>query len=134
MGMLEQERQTCTNTFLENHQIRVSNIPQIINDIEKRGFDIDKNEWLLCSVPLLILDDFGIERNTEYINEMVYQIINTRYEAKKPTIISTNIPLGVIMSEVMILIKKGYIQKLGDVYSSKNCRRGHKKRNRKKIY
>ncbi|MBC8589974.1 ATP-binding protein [Anaerosalibacter bizertensis] len=90
------------NKIIEEYQIRVKmrNIPQIINDIEKRGFDIDKNEYyrLLCSVPLLILDDFGIERNTEYINEMVYQIINTRYEAKKPTIISTNIPLGVIMS------------------------------------
>jgi DNA replication protein DnaC len=76
------------------------NIPQIINDIEKGGFDIDKNDYYrkLSSVSLLILDDFGIERNTEYVNEMVYQIINTRYESKKPTIISTNIPLGVIMN------------------------------------
>lgn len=42
---------------------------------------IDKNDYYrrLSSVSLLILDDFGIERNTEYVNEMVYQIINTRY-------------------------------------------------------
>jgi len=90
------------NKIIEEYQIRVKmrNIPQIINDIEKRGFDIDKNDYYkrLSSVSLLILDDFGIERNTEYVNEMVYQIINTRYESKKPTIISTNIPLGVIMN------------------------------------
>lgn len=90
------------NKIIEDYQIRVKmrNIPQIINDIEKGGFDIDKNDYYrrLSSVSLLILDDFGIERNTEYINEMVYQIINTRYESKKPTIISTNIPLGVIMN------------------------------------
>jgi len=89
------------NKIIEDYQIRVKmrNIPQIINDIEKRGFDIDKNDYYrkLSSVSLLILDDFGIERNTEYVNEMVYQIINTRYESKKPTIISTNIPLGLIM-------------------------------------
>ena len=90
------------NKIIEDYQIRVKmrNIPQIINDIEKGGFDIDKNDYYrkLSSVSLLILDDFGIERNTEYVNEMVYQIINTRYESKKPTIISTNIPLGVIMN------------------------------------
>jgi len=90
------------NKIIEDYQIRVKmrNIPQIINDIEKGGFDIDKNDYYrkLSSVPLLILDDFGIERNTEYVNEMVYQIINTRYESKKPTIISTNIPLDVIMN------------------------------------
>ena len=90
------------NKIIEDYQIRVKmrNIPQIINDIEKGGFDIDKNDYYrkLSSVSLLVLDDFGIERNTEYVNEMVYQIINTRYESKKPTIISTNIPLGVIMN------------------------------------
>ena len=90
------------NKIIEEYQIRVKmrNIPQIINDIEKRGFDIDKNDYYrkLSRVSLLILDDFGIERNTEYVNEMVYQIINTRYESKKPTIISTNIPLDVIMN------------------------------------
>ena len=89
------------NKIIEDYQIRVKmrNIPQIINDIEKGGFDIDKNDYYrkLSSVSLLILDDFGIEMNTEYVNEMVYQIINTRYESKKPTIISTNIPLGLIM-------------------------------------
>ena len=89
------------NKVIEDYMVRVKmrNIPQIVNDIEKGGFDIDKNGYYrqLANVKLLILDDFGIERNTEYVNEMVYQIINTRYEAKKPTIISTNIPLEIIM-------------------------------------
>lgn len=89
------------NRVIEEYMVRVKmrNIPQIVNEIEKGGFDIDKNEYYksLAKVSLLILDDFGIERNTGYVNEMVYQIINSRYETKKPTIISTNIPLEVIM-------------------------------------
>lgn len=89
------------NNVIEEYMVRVKmrNIPQIVNEIEKGGFKIDKNAYYqgLANVRLLILDDFGIERNTEYVNEMVYQIINSRYETKKPTIISTNIPLEVIM-------------------------------------
>ncbi len=89
------------NRVIEKYMVSVKmrNIPEIVNDIETGGFDIDKTEYYnrLANVRLLILDDFGIERHTEYVNEMVYQIINTRYEKKRPTIISTNIPIEVIM-------------------------------------
>ena len=36
----------------------------------------------LCSYPLLIIDDFGIERGTEYALEQVYNIIDARYRSK----------------------------------------------------
>lgn len=42
---------------------------------------------------LLILDDFGAERDTEYKMEQVYEIIDTRYESKRPMIITTNLSL-----------------------------------------
>ena len=40
---------------------------------------------------LLILDDLGSERNTEYAAERVYNIIDARYRACKPLIVTTNI-------------------------------------------
>ena len=40
--------------------------------------------------PLLILDDFGAQSNTEWAQEKLYQIFNHRYAAKLPTIITTN--------------------------------------------
>ncbi len=90
------------NAVMEEYMVsvKVRNIPQIINEIENGGFDIDKNEFYerLASVKLLVLDDFGIERNTPYVNELVYRIIDSRYGARKPTIISTNIPLNVLMN------------------------------------
>ncbi len=42
---------------------------------------------------LLIIDDLGIERSTEYALEQVYAVIDERYKAKKPLIITTNQPL-----------------------------------------
>lgn len=42
---------------------------------------------------LLILDDFGMERQTEYAREQVFNIINGRYLAGKPMVITTNLTL-----------------------------------------
>lgn len=41
--------------------------------------------------PLLILDDFGTERDTPYALEMTYYIIDARYRTGKPMIVTTNL-------------------------------------------
>ena len=43
---------------------------------------------------LLIIDDLGIERNTEYALEQVYAVIDERYKAKLPLIITTNLTIS----------------------------------------
>lgn len=45
----------------------------------------------LCKYDLLILDDLGVERKTEYMTEMVYKIVNARYVAGAPVIVTTNL-------------------------------------------
>ena len=42
------------------------------------------------TVPLLIIDDIGKEPPTEWAISTIYNIINGRYEAYQPTIITTN--------------------------------------------
>ncbi len=39
---------------------------------------------------LLVLDDLGAERNTEFKAEQLFTVIDSRYAAKKPMIITTN--------------------------------------------
>ena len=75
--------------------MKIRNFAQIINDLQKGGFDFDKNEYIesIVSVPVLILDDLGIERDTSYAKEQVYNIVNSRYLKNKPTIFTTNIPI-----------------------------------------
>ena len=41
----------------------------------------------------LILDDFGMERGTEYGLEQVFNVIDSRYRSGKPLIVTTNLTL-----------------------------------------
>lgn len=58
----------------------------------------DKNALIddLVSYPLLILDDFGMERQTEYALEQVFNVIDARKRAGKPLIVTTNLSLEAI--------------------------------------
>ena len=47
---------------------------------------------------ILVLDDLGVERTTEWMKEMVYTIINNRYRAGLPFIITTNLTMQQITS------------------------------------
>ena len=40
-----------------------------------------------------IIDDFGMERGTEYALEQTYNIIDSRYRSRKPLIVTTNLTL-----------------------------------------
>lgn len=42
------------------------------------------------NVELLVLDDFGTQHTTPWASEKLYQLLNYRYNAKLPTVITTN--------------------------------------------
>jgi len=52
------------------------------------------------NAPLLILDDFGEESATPWAQEKLYQVINYRYNARLPTVITTSCSLDEIESRV----------------------------------
>ena len=66
-------------------------MPQILAE---RNFNDQKLLDRLIGCDLLILDDLGAERSTAYAQEFVYAVIDGRYSAKKPVIISTNLTLA----------------------------------------
>lgn len=45
---------------------------------------------------LLVIDDLGVERRSEYMQEMIYNIIDSRYRSGLPLIITTNLTLDEI--------------------------------------
>lgn len=59
------------------------------------AFKDDEEDLLerLMEPDLLILDDLGAERNTDFALEKVYNIVDSRYRAQKPIILTTNLSL-----------------------------------------
>jgi DNA replication protein DnaC len=50
----------------------------------------DKVFYEVRSAPFLILDDFGAQSSTPWAKEKLYQVLNYRYNAQLPTMITTN--------------------------------------------
>ncbi|HEO2721088.1 TPA: ATP-binding protein [Streptococcus agalactiae] len=93
---------SIANELIERKQVKVKimNLSQVINQIQKSAFKLESNEIInnLSNIPLLILDDLGIERDTSYAREQVYNIINSRYLKGRPTIFTTNLSLEIIQN------------------------------------
>ncbi|HEO2221847.1 TPA: ATP-binding protein [Streptococcus agalactiae] len=93
---------SIANSLIEQYQINVKirNFAQIINELQKSSFDFDKNAYIesLVNISVLILDDLGIERDTSYAKEQVYNIVNSRYLKQKPTIFTTNLSYDTIQN------------------------------------
>jgi len=82
------------NALMEQEiAVRMTNFALILNDLTA-SFE-GRTDYIaqLCRAMLLIIDDFGIERGTEYGLEQVYNVIDSRYRSRKPLIVITNIPL-----------------------------------------
>lgn len=58
------------------------------------GYDNDNVIESMNQAKLLVIDDLGAERDTDYAIERVYDIIDSRYRSKKPIIITTNTELA----------------------------------------
>ena len=82
------------NALMEQEvAVRMTNFALILNDLTA-SFE-GRNEYIsrLCRAPLLILDDFGMERGTEYGLEQVYNVIDSRFRSRRPLIVTTNLSL-----------------------------------------
>lgn len=86
----------CIANYLldENRSVVMTSFVRILQELQ--GFNREKEEAFankLNTVSLLIVDDLGAERSTDYALEKVYGIIDNRYRAKKPLILTTNLTL-----------------------------------------
>jgi DNA replication protein DnaC len=52
-----------------------------------RGFDAIRN------VDLLVLDDYGSHSSTPWAEEKLFQLLNFRFNARLPTVVTTNLTL-----------------------------------------
>ena len=69
----------------------VTNFARLTNTIS--SMRSDKQEYIdsLNGFSLIVIDDLSSERDTEYMNEIVMNIIDARYRSGKPLIATTNL-------------------------------------------
>ena len=72
----------------------MTNFSRILNTLTGMYSD-DRNQFIdsFNKYSLLIIDDLGIERGTEFSLEQVFNVIDSRYRSKKPMIVTTNLTL-----------------------------------------
>jgi DNA replication protein DnaC len=72
-------------------------VPRLLAEI-KRTFDRDASDSYmgffrrLCTVDLLVLDDLGAEKQTEWVLEQLYSIVNERWQDRRSIVVTTNLP------------------------------------------
>ena len=89
-GLLEQKSMVS---------VKMVTLGTVLNRLS--GLSAQDRDWYLKSLhscDLLILDDFGMERQTEYGREQVFSIVDGRYLSRKPLIVTTNLSLRELKS------------------------------------
>lgn len=74
----------------DGYRVLMTSMTRIVNQIWS---DQNKNEYLdsLKNYDLLIIDDFGVERETDFMSEKVFEIIDARYRQELPLIVTSNL-------------------------------------------
>ncbi|MDT3395281.1 ATP-binding protein [Streptomyces sp. B1866] len=59
----------------------------------RAGVDTEQDLRAVARIPLLILDDLGAAKTSEWTEEITYRLVNHRYNELLPTLITTNLPI-----------------------------------------
>lgn len=91
----------------KGYSVMVTNFSRILNTLQGT---FEKQDYLdkLNGYSLLVIDDLGIERGTEFSKEQVYNVIDSRYRAGKPMIITTNLSIEQIKNPADIEDRRVY--------------------------
>lgn len=80
------------NTLIEKgYKVKMTNFAKIANDLQGRYDGREEYLQSLNKCDLLVLDDLGAERKSDYMQEIVFSVIDSRYRSGKPMIITTNL-------------------------------------------
>lgn len=92
----------------KGYTVIMTNFATVVNKLQEsfEGRQDYINRLTRCT--LLIIDDLGAERKTDYMQEQVFNVIDARYRSGKPMIITTNLTNGQLKKPETIEQKRIY--------------------------
>ncbi|MFE3519423.1 ATP-binding protein [Streptomyces sp. NPDC059166] len=73
---------------------RATTAADLYADLRPRpGVDSERELVAVSRCPLLIIDDLGAAKASEWVEEVTYRLINRRYNYELPTLITTNLAI-----------------------------------------
>lgn len=100
----------CIANYLLERQVPVimTSFVKLLELIQSNRDEEQKTLNRLGYAKLVIFDDLGAERSTDYALEKVYNIIDSRYRKKLPMILTTNLTLDEMKGELDIRYSRIY--------------------------
>ena len=95
----------------DDYSVVMTSVSQIVENTGEFARNKGKKEEYeehLYKSDLLILDDLGAERKTEYMEERIYAVVNKRYSSEKPLIVTTNLSKNDIQNPESVERKRTY--------------------------
>jgi len=96
--------------LLNGRPARYIHVPLLLDELRaeigKSDLAYEKTFMFFLQVPLLVIDDLGTEKLTEWAQERLETIIDHRYVNQFPTIITTNRPLSDLTPRICSRIQR----------------------------
>lgn len=92
------------------HSVYATSFVKILQQAKTFVGEDDESAFVrrMNAASLVILDDLGAERSTDYALETVYNIIDSRYRSGNPMIVTTNLSLGEMQQSADIRYSRIY--------------------------
>jgi DNA replication protein DnaC len=79
------------------HSVAVYSMPLLFAELRNTFGEDSEDTHLalfkrLCEVDLLVLDDVGAERQTEWVLEQLYSLVNERWQDERSIVVTSNVP------------------------------------------
>lgn len=102
------------------HSVAIYSVPHLLAEI-RDTYDRDPGERSyidfferLAAVDLLHLEDVGAEKQTDWVLEQLYSLINERYEEERSILVTTNLPFEKLEEQIGQRTASRIVEMCGD--------------------
>ena len=100
--------------------VAIYSLPKLLGRI-RRTYDAEAGEQSysdlferLATVDLLHLDDLGVEKQTEWVIEQLYAVLNERYERERAIVVTSNVEIDDLEKQLGPRIVSRIVEMCGD--------------------